>query len=322
MAAVLAASAEEGSDTATPPPRPTKLARFLNSLQLRTPVDPLLSEPTDAEESGTIGDDLNTAGPLSAVSPVVPPMSPLLAHSTSANGVNASASSRPNPEIDSFAYIETVLESLAVLGKLGPAIDAVGQRLPVEMYNLVEGTVDEVEERNEPARRSSRPMRPTTSLILGSASSSFRPASISTYGSPDLSVGVGTFASRAVSRADLTSETLRDLFWTLFSKLDAVLQGFRVAYEVMMRVVERQRRAARENGRSIDPQANTLLFSLIEVWKPIQSEVRALLHDYLSEDDDAVVSQRNPIASVSDILRSGRFVRDGSKVRGSTSRQS
>ena len=136
---------------------------------------------------------------------------------------------------------------------------------------------------------------------------------MSTYGSPDLA-GVGTFASRAVSRADLTSETLRDLFWTLFSKLDAVLQGFRVAYEVMMRVMERQRRAARENGR-IDHQTNTLLFSLIEVWKPIQSEVRALLHDYLSEDDDAVVSQRNPVASVSDILRSGRFVRDGSKVR-------
>ena len=34
------------------------------------------------------------------------------------------------------------------------------------------------------------------------------------------------------------TEILRDLFWTLFSKLDAVLQGFRVAYEVAMRIGE------------------------------------------------------------------------------------
>lgn len=33
-------------------------------------------------------------------------------------------------------------------------------------------------------------------------------------------------------------ETLRDLFWTLFSKLDAVLQGFRVMYEVAGRIAE------------------------------------------------------------------------------------
>jgi hypothetical protein len=33
-------------------------------------------------------------------------------------------------------------------------------------------------------------------------------------------------------------ETLRDLFWTLYSKLDAVLQGFRVSYEVSMRITD------------------------------------------------------------------------------------
>lgn len=33
-------------------------------------------------------------------------------------------------------------------------------------------------------------------------------------------------------------ETLKDLFWTLYSKLDAVLQGFRVAYEVAVRITE------------------------------------------------------------------------------------
>ena len=44
----------------------------------------------------------------------------------------------------------------------------------------------------------------------------------------------------AIETSELESsvETLRDLFWTLFSKLDAVLQGFRVAFEVAGRITE------------------------------------------------------------------------------------
>lgn len=52
-----------------------------------------------------------------------------------------------NLEVDSFVYIETLLESLACLGKLGYALDSVTQRVQVEMFNLIEGTVEEVEER-------------------------------------------------------------------------------------------------------------------------------------------------------------------------------
>ena len=35
---------------------------------------------------------------------------------------------------------------------------------------------------------------------------------------------------------DEKSETLRDLFWTTYSKLDAVLQGLRVVWEVASRI--------------------------------------------------------------------------------------
>ena len=38
--------------------------------------------------------------------------------------------------------------------------------------------------------------------------------------------------------AEQSVETLKDLFWTLYSKLDAVLQGFRISYEVAMRIAE------------------------------------------------------------------------------------
>lgn len=59
----------------------------------------------------------------------------------------APGTSRVNPEQDSFSYIEAILESLAYLGKLGLAMDTVLQRAPLEMYNLVEATVVDVDER-------------------------------------------------------------------------------------------------------------------------------------------------------------------------------
>lgn len=46
----------------------------------------------------------------------------------------------------------------------------------------------------------------------------------------------------------------------------------------------------------------------------MQQEVRALLHDYLTDDQSGTVSARNPIASVNEVLRFPR-PRDGSKVR-------
>lgn len=63
------------------------------------------------------------------------------------NGLLDSTDKKGNPEQDSFAYIESILEALAYLGKLGFAIDSVLQRNPLEIYNLVESTAAEVDER-------------------------------------------------------------------------------------------------------------------------------------------------------------------------------
>lgn len=52
-----------------------------------------------------------------------------------------------NPEQDSFAYMEVILESLAVLGKLGHALEVVSARIGTELNALIETTIDEVAER-------------------------------------------------------------------------------------------------------------------------------------------------------------------------------
>jgi exocyst complex component 4 len=144
-----------------------------------------------------------------------------------------------NPEADSFAYMETLIESLAVLGKLGNSLDTVAQRLPTEIFTLVETTLDEVEERAEYGRRGSIffPNR-----AIGRSENAYTLTGDPSTVSVPVAQGVYAKASclRLValesSAKRVDHEILKDLFWTLYSKLDAVAQGLRVVYEVANRV--------------------------------------------------------------------------------------
>lgn len=140
-----------------------------------------------------------------------------------------------NPESDSFGYIETVLESLAVLGELGNGLDLVAQRLPLEIYSLVENTIEEVNERAEFNKRMAvlAPGIGTGSVINSGAPD--QPAS--TLGDPQtLTPSNLRLPSLESSLKPGDQETLKDMFWTLYSKLDAVLQGLRIVFEVANRI--------------------------------------------------------------------------------------
>jgi exocyst complex component 4 len=52
-----------------------------------------------------------------------------------------------NVEMDSYGYMEVLMEALAVLGRLGSALEVIAQRVAGEVHALVEATLDEVEER-------------------------------------------------------------------------------------------------------------------------------------------------------------------------------
>jgi exocyst complex component 4 len=179
------------------------------------------------------------------------------------NGNNTNLSSTftineaQNPESDSFTYLETILESLAIMGKLGAALESVTQRLPMELYSLVESTVEEVDERTEFARRLGSgglsavtgaaggresvvaaktgvgyiyvQPKPTASITTGTGGSTMGAAEHS----PTTLLRLSALENSA-SNAD--HEVLRDLFWTLYSKMDAVCQSVRVVYEVANRI--------------------------------------------------------------------------------------
>jgi exocyst complex component 4 len=219
------------------------LTYFLTQLALRPHNEPPLSiDQADDAENASRNRESDYPPSLSA--------------STPNRGVNGAANSmiggssdapNRNPESDSFLYIETLLESLAVLGKLGSGLDSVAQRLPVEIYALVEATVDEVGERMEFGKGLSLVVSGAAAGATGRPSSMYVFASVDDFGAEPTTLPVSQksavlgphrlrLASLEASSKASDHEVLKDLFWTLYSKLDAVMQGLRVIYEVANRI--------------------------------------------------------------------------------------
>jgi exocyst complex component 4 len=226
-----------------------------------------------------------------------------------------------SPESDSFLYIEMLLESLARLGKLKLTQEIIHQRLTIELHQLVDSTIDEVDSRNELLRRSSVMVMRPESLLLSNSSALARSFADSTrnsfrsssYGRRSTLFGTSLgstsmrLSTQESNKMERDNETMRDLFWTLFSKLDAVLQGHRVVFEVVTKISSRGASSAYKAVKIGKPA------SLIEIWKPIQAEVRTLLYEHLVDDAESTSARRNVLVSVNEVLRQGSFQRDRSK---------
>ena len=302
--------------------------------------------------------------PLDVTSASFPTTGPgsINSFASGSNLAGIAASLNKSPESDSFSYMETLLESLAVLGKLGSALDTVAQRLPQEIYALVDSTLDEVSERADYLRKGS--VLDVGELRTGIediyvVTSGPNPANLGLLSSATLLSSAGKGQGGLLSPSSLRSaaleasakkidhEILKDFFWTLYSKLEAVAQGLGVVSEVANRIgsvrtsLRRifvyltagfQRRDFKDSSGAKPGQ----LFPLSEIVVPlhaevcinpranfdrslnVQPQVRTLLSDYLADEEQGSVSGRNPLASINEVLREGKFGRDRSKVSSSS----
>ncbi|KAF7967561.1 hypothetical protein HWV62_33943 [Athelia sp. TMB] len=298
------AQAQSPTSPISSSPKTSRLDRFLHDLTIRSnDLPPELED--QAFHNSTSNNQLTAPG-----------MSSTLSFASFASMPKVSQNAR-NPESDSFAYIETLLESLAVLGKLGTALDLVTQRLPSEIFALVETTLDEASERAEYGRRGSimlstgiKTEGPWLSVNGGNSSHGIGASSIGSILAPQgglLGASSLRLAALESSTKHADHETLKDFFWTVYSKLDAVSQGLRVVYEVSNRI------GSRRDFKDSSGAKPGSLFPLAEVWIPVQAEVRTLLYDYLTDEEQGTVSGRNPISSINEILRDGKFAKDKMK---------
>ncbi|CAK1366084.1 putative exocyst complex component sec8 [Cercospora beticola] len=113
-----------------------------------------------------------------------------------------------NPEADTFAYIQLIVESLNRMNRLENAVDAIEHRLPVELFTVVERSHMEVEQRHPSVTRNA------TKGQTGKAGITW-----------------GADGER--------KETLEDLLTTLFAKYEAIAEGHRVLYDVTAAIIKR-----------------------------------------------------------------------------------
>ncbi|KAF3913689.1 hypothetical protein AA313_de0202028 [Arthrobotrys entomopaga] len=162
-----------------------------------------------------------------------------------------------NIEAESLHYIRLLIESLHKLGRLPAALEQISQRLPVELNKVVEKTNLEVDSRHPSSFGLSKALKD------------------------------GKAIDSVLSDKDERVEVLNDLLYTLFSKFEAILEGHRVVHDVVKGISKRERQ--KEGAVPSTLSAG----GFMEIWKLLQSETRALLHDYITANDNRVTTTSN-----------------------------
>ncbi|KAJ5619230.1 hypothetical protein N7510_003214 [Penicillium lagena] len=171
-----------------------------------------------------------------------------------------------NPEADTFSYIHLLIEALNKMGHLDVAIDRIEQRLPVELFAVVDKTNADVDARY--------------------------PSSAKGFPSHDSSLKTSLPTEAIEKRGHVLAEFL----WALYAKFEAIAEGHRVIHDVVAAIVQRE-------GLTT---GDTLAGGFKELWKLYQSEIRSLMHDYLATDGEASYRSRGEEADARRQLYSGR----------------
>ncbi|KAH8663929.1 Sec8 exocyst complex component-specific domain-containing protein [Xylariales sp. PMI_506] len=114
-----------------------------------------------------------------------------------------------NPEADTFWYIQLLVESLNKLGRLDAAVDTLKQRLPVELFSIVNETINEVDQKHP------------SSLRGGSSNAE----------------GLHIYGSR---ETQMRADVIYDLLWSLYGKFEAIAEGHRIFHESVKALIKRE----------------------------------------------------------------------------------
>ncbi|KAK7409702.1 exocyst subunit [Neonectria punicea] len=114
-----------------------------------------------------------------------------------------------NPEADTFYYTALLVESLNKLGRLQNAVETLKQRLPVELFGIVNETINEVDQRHP------------SSLRGGSVKGE----------------GLHVYGTR---ETQMRADVIYDLLWTLYGKFEAIGEGHRVFHESIKVLIRRE----------------------------------------------------------------------------------
>ncbi|AOW06354.1 Sec8 exocyst complex component-specific domain-domain-containing protein [Yarrowia lipolytica] len=170
----------------------------------------------------------------------------------------STTSQMANPEQNSFIYIQLILETVNNLNRLPSLFEIVDQRLPIEIHKLVDKTVQEVAARFPKSLRDLQEYGGDNTEERGNSNNPSATGYLSDFFGP--------------INGDIGLNVLKDLVWTLYSKLSACLEGHRAFYEVSKAITNRH-----------DGHKKTLEYNFLGVWQTMESEVKMLLRSYITD---------------------------------------
>ncbi|KAF2128400.1 hypothetical protein P153DRAFT_293287 [Dothidotthia symphoricarpi CBS 119687] len=180
-----------------------------------------------------------------------------------------------NPESDTFQYIRLIIESLNKMGRLEIAINTIEDRLPVELFKVVDKSNNEVALRH--------------------------PSILRAYATRK-----GAKSKTQIESDDIRATLLNDLLWTLYARFEAIAESHRVVHDVVAGIVRR------EGLRDSSSKALTRGFK--ELWKLMCTnaiQMRSILHDYLATDGETSYRSGNGPTSITSAF--SRTPRDKNK---------
>ncbi|KAL4817111.1 hypothetical protein BDW67DRAFT_175036 [Aspergillus spinulosporus] len=112
-----------------------------------------------------------------------------------------------NPEADTFSYLQLLIEALNKMGHLDIAVDRIEQRLPVELFTVVDKTNAEIDAR---------------------------------YPLPRGYMAQDGKTESPTEMIEKRGHVLSEFLWTLYAKFEAIAEGHRVVHDVIAAIVERE----------------------------------------------------------------------------------
>ncbi|KAI9721523.1 MAG: hypothetical protein M1812_002285 [Candelaria pacifica] len=175
-----------------------------NHLYLKSPYCEDRWKPRSQGLGANVG---TNRGSVSIVSPGGRSLYQFLDHLDTSSPMLEDASR--NAEADSFYYIQLIIESLSKMGRLDVAVDRIEQRLPVELFRVVDKTNNEVDQRHPSGLRSQ-----TWS----------KKSNIDTAPKDD----------------EMKATIIHDFLSDLYAKFEAIAEGHRVLHDVVMGILKRE----------------------------------------------------------------------------------
>ena len=179
------------------------LEELHDHLYLKSPYCQTRWKPYSPASGDLLNSDVDVANMTTGIRPLYRFLTGL-----NAQGSLVDDSSR-NPEENNFEYMHIILEALNKMGRLDLAVERMEQRLPIELFTVVEKTNQEVDHRHPAHLRTNQATDRTSYLSY-------------------------------LGKTEMNDLVLNDLLYTLYSKFEAIAEGHRAVHEVIAAIAERE----------------------------------------------------------------------------------